>query len=63
MHFIIEIFFESVPRALGWAVLKVVSLGRYRGFGPTDVVVEGAVGLGAFALLCAAAYMWWPSVP
>jgi hypothetical protein len=40
---------EIVPRAIGWAVLKVVTLGRYRGFQKEDLLLEGGVGLLAIA--------------
>jgi hypothetical protein len=32
---------ETGLQAVGWAVLKGMTLGRYRGFQPEDVLVEG----------------------
>jgi hypothetical protein len=46
---LIETIIESGLQAIGWAVLKVVTFGRYRGFQPEDMVREGAVGLAALA--------------
>lgn len=31
-------------QALGWAALKVVTAGRYQGFQPEDILVEGTLG-------------------
>lgn len=39
----------EVPRALGWVLLKVVTLGRYRRTHQEDWFAEGAVGFGTFA--------------
>jgi hypothetical protein len=56
---IVEAVIEEVPRAIGWAVLKAVTVGRYRGLREKDLVVEGAVGLGVIGLLCVAGYAMW----
>lgn len=40
-------------QAVGWAVLKVASFGRYRGFQPEDVLLEATIG---FMTLAAAGY-------
>ncbi len=53
---IVEGVVELVPRAVGWSVLKLVTLGRYRGFRDEDRLVEGAVGLVTIAAVCWAAY-------
>lgn len=58
MQAIIEGIVEFVPRAVGWAVLKLVTLGRYRGFRQEDLLVEGGIGLAAIAGLCFVAYAW-----
>ena len=42
---IIEVIIENGFQAIGWAVLKIVTLGRYRGFTPDDMLLEGALGL------------------
>lgn len=50
---------EVVPRTIGWAVLKVATLGRYRGFRQHDLLLEGGVGLLAIAGACWLAYGLW----
>lgn len=45
MQSIIEITIEYGFQAVGWAVLKIVTLGRYQGFTPDDMLREGALGL------------------
>jgi hypothetical protein len=57
--FIIETLLDLVLRSIGWAVLKIVTLGRYRGWGRDDLLVEGAVGLSAIALAIYLAYASW----
>jgi len=46
---IIETILESGLQAIGWAVLKSITLGRYRGFQPEDILHEGVVGLAVIA--------------
>lgn len=58
MQAIVEAIVEFVPRATGWAVLKLVTLGRYRGFGQNDLLLEGGVGLATIALIGTVWY-WW----
>jgi hypothetical protein len=57
---IIEGVIEYGFQAVGWAVLKVFTLGRYEGFRSADMFREGAVGLGVVVLLGYGAYRWWP---
>lgn len=54
IEFIIEYAFQSV----GWAVLTIVTLGRYRGFTPDDMLREGALGLATFLAVGYAIYRW-----
>jgi hypothetical protein len=56
---IIEGLFEVVPQIIGWAVLKAVTLGRYRGFRSNTLLLEGAVGFAAVAAGCAVIYWFW----
>jgi hypothetical protein len=56
---IVEAVIEEVPRAIGWAVLKAVTVGRYRSLRDKDLVLEGAVGLAVIVLLCVAGYTMW----
>ena len=57
---IIEGVIEFIPRAIGWAFLKLVTLGRYRGFRSDDLLIEGGLGLALIAGLCFFGYHWWP---
>ena len=59
MQAIVEGVVELVPRAIGWAFLKVVTLGRYRGFRNEDLVAEGGIGLVVIACICLLGYSWW----
>jgi hypothetical protein len=53
---IVEILIEGGLRTVGWAALKIVTLGRYRGFQSDDLVVEGAVGLATLLAIGYAIY-------
>jgi hypothetical protein len=59
----LECFFgvviEGGLRTIGWAVLKVVTFGRYRGFKPDDLVLEGSVGVASLALVGYGVYRWF----
>jgi hypothetical protein len=50
---LVETILESGLQAIGWAVLKVITFGSYRGFQTADALREGSVGL---AVLAAAGY-------
>ena len=58
----LELFFEVVIRgvlqAIGWAVLKVVTFGGYRGFQEDDIILEGPLGFAAVAAVGYGAYRW-----
>jgi hypothetical protein len=60
LQVIVEGMLYEVPRVVGWAVLKLITLGRYRGSGPEDILVEGGIGLAAILGVSLAAYRWWP---
>jgi hypothetical protein len=59
----LEFFFEVVIRsglqAIGWAVLKVVTFGRYRGFQEEDIILEGSLGFATVAAVGYGAYRWF----
>lgn len=55
---IIEGIIEFGFRTFGWAVLKVLTLGRYRGFEQKDLAREGAVGLATVLAIGYALYRW-----
>lgn len=48
---VIEVIIESGFQVVGWVVLKAVTFGRYRGFQPEDVLVEGSLGLATVAVV------------
>lgn len=52
----IETLFDVGFQAIGWAVMKTVSFGRYRGFQPEDILFEGTLGFVTFALVCYGVY-------
>ena len=49
---------EDIIRWLGWALLKLLTLGRYRGGQPADALAEGSVG---FVLIVAVAILVYAS--
>lgn len=57
---IVQDVIEFVPRLIGWAFLKVVTLGRYRGFRQNDLLLEGGLGLALIAAACFLGYRFWP---
>jgi hypothetical protein len=48
----------DVIRGLGWAVLKVVSLGRYTSAGSHAELFEGTIGLLVIAAAIWLSYQW-----
>lgn len=52
------IVIDSGLQAIGWAVLKGITLGRYRGFQPEDVLFEGILGFITLSLVGYGAYRW-----
>ena len=55
---LVETIFEYGFQAVGWAVLKVATLGRYRGFTSDDMLREGALGLLTVVVIGYAIYRW-----
>jgi hypothetical protein len=47
---------DSGFQAIGWATLKAITLGRYQGFQPEDILVEGTLG---FAVTAGLIYGAW----
>lgn len=47
------IVIDSGLQTVGWAVMKAVTFGRYRGFQPEDILFEGTLG---FVTLAAVGY-------
>jgi hypothetical protein len=53
LQFVAETIIDTGMQAVGWAVLKGITFGRYRGFRPEDILFEGTVG---FVVLAAVFY-------
>lgn len=53
---IAEFVFDVGLQAIGWAVLKGISFGRYQGFQPEDILIEGLVGFATVAGACYGIY-------
>jgi hypothetical protein len=53
LEFLASVIIDTGLQTVGWGVIKVLSLGRYRGFQPENVALEATVG---FITLCAAGY-------
>jgi hypothetical protein len=47
----IESIFDVGFQGIGWGVLKAVTLGRYQGFRPEDLHLEGTLGFMTVAAL------------
>ena len=58
LEFVLEVVIGSSLQAIGWAVLKVVTFGRYRGFQPEDIALEGCLGFATVAVVGYGAYRW-----
>ena len=43
-------------QGIGWGVMKAVTLGRYQGFQPEDILFEGVVGFATVSLVCYGAF-------
>jgi hypothetical protein len=56
---LVEVIIESGLQAVGWAVLKVLTFGRYRGFQTEDMLREGALGLLTLGVAGYVAYRFW----
>ena len=53
-----SIIIDSGLQAVGWAVMKGVSFGRYRGFQPEDVVLEATIGFITLSAVGYGVYRW-----
>ena len=56
---IIEGIIETGLQAVGWAVMKGITLGRYRGFQPEDILFEGTVGFVVLVSVFYGGYRWF----
>lgn len=56
----IQLVFSTIVdtgfQAIGWAALKAGSFGRYQGFRPEDILLEGTLGFVIFAGVCYGVY-------
>lgn len=53
---VIETIFDVGFQGIGWAVLKGITFGRYQGFQPEDILIEGTLGFATVALACYGVY-------
>lgn len=51
IQLVIGALFDSGFQAIGWGVLKAVTFGRYQGFRPEDIHLEGTLGFITFAAI------------
>ena len=58
IQLLIEAIIENGFQAIGWIVLKVVTIGRYQGFEPKDMLREGGVGLATVLAAGFGLYRW-----
>lgn len=52
----IEMIVDVGFQGIGWAVLKGLTFGRYQGFQPEDILIEGTLGFATVALACYGVY-------
>ena len=52
------IIIDSGLQAIGWAVMKGITLGRYRGFRAEDILFEGALGFITLSIVGYCVYRW-----
>lgn len=58
LEFFLEVVVQGGLQAIGWAVLKVVTFGRYRGFQEADIILEGSLGFATIVVVGYSAYRW-----
>jgi hypothetical protein len=59
LEFFFEVVISNGLQAIGWAVLKVVTFGRYRGFQPEDLILEASLGFATVVVVGYGAYRWF----
>lgn len=45
-------------QSIGWAVLKVITFGRYRSVQPDNMLFEGLLGATTVFIVCYGVYRW-----
>jgi hypothetical protein len=58
MDVVAGIIIDSGLQGVGWGVMKGITLGRYRGFQPDDVLFEGTLGFITVSLVGYGVYRW-----
>ena len=58
LELLARIIIDTGLQAVGWAVMKAVSFGRYRGFQPEDVVLEATLGFITLSAVGYGVYRW-----
>ena len=59
LEFVFEVVIRSGLQAIGWAVLMVVTFGRYRGFQEEDIILEGSLGFATVVVVGYGASRWF----
>jgi hypothetical protein len=59
LEFFFEVVIQNGLQAIGWAVLKVVTFGRYRGFQPENIALEGSLGFATVVVVGYGTYLWF----
>jgi hypothetical protein len=58
LEFVGSILVDGGLQAIGWAVMKGLTFGRYRGFRAEDILFEGLLGFATVSVLAYGAYRW-----
>ena len=58
LELLAKVIIDTGLQAVGWAVLKGISFGRYRGFQPEDVVLEATFGFITLSAVGYGVYRW-----
>lgn len=58
LQWVVEIVIEGGLQAVGWAVLKAATAGRYQGFKAEDILFEGTVGFVTVVVCGYGIYRW-----
>ena len=58
LEFLAKVIIDTGLQAVGWAVMKGVTFGRYRGFQPEDVVLEATLGFVTLFVVGYGVYRW-----
>jgi hypothetical protein len=54
-------FIEDLVRLVGWVLLKLITVGKYKSDGRSSLLFEGTVGLLVMAAAVWIVYQLWPA--